>query len=104
MTRSLAYSLVTLVEKTMHAFLDLIDRFLKADILDREGVNYACAEVGIPQGSPVSPVLMNVFLHSFDQIFSSLKIVQPGGPQLQNSNPLRSLRRQYDLRPGQGDV
>lgn len=31
-------------------FISLIDRFLKTEILDRKGNNYACSEVGIPQG------------------------------------------------------
>lgn len=48
--------------------IHLKDRFLKAEILDRKGKNYACSEVGIPQGSPVSPTLMNCFLHLIDQV------------------------------------
>jgi hypothetical protein len=37
--------------------------FLKAEIRDRKGNNYSNAEVGIPQGSPLSPILMKIFLH-----------------------------------------
>lgn len=65
-------------------FISLIDRFLKTDILDRKGRNYACSEVGIPQGSPVSPVLMNVFLHTIDPCFSFMAI---------HSQPIHYLRR-----------
>lgn len=55
--------------------MDLVNRFLKADIIDREG-NYACeTEEGIPRGSPVSPVLVNACLHLFDVAFSSLWFV-----------------------------
>lgn len=69
-------------------FIDLIGRFLKTNILDRKGRNYACYEVGIPQGSPLSPVLMNCFLHSFDLSFSSLAT---------KSQPINYLRYADDL-------
>lgn len=56
------------------SFIGLIEGFLKSDIFDRKGKNYACSEVGIPQGSPISPTLMNVFLHLLDQSFSLLAV------------------------------
>jgi hypothetical protein len=53
-------------------FVKLIQAFLTTEIFDKNGRNYACREVGIPQGSPISPVLMNVFLHQLDkQLFES---------------------------------
>lgn len=44
----------------------LISFFLKADIVDKKGTNYGGKEKGIPQGSPTSPILMNIYLHQLD--------------------------------------
>nr|YP_009380745.1 ltrA [Utricularia reniformis]ART30625.1 ltrA [Utricularia reniformis] len=46
--------------------LDLISSLLNVPILDQNGVNYASPSKGIPQGSPFSPILMNIVLHSID--------------------------------------
>lgn len=46
--------------------VELIASFLKTPIYDKEGKNYAFQHQGIPQGSPISPVLMNFFMHHFD--------------------------------------
>lgn len=48
------------------AFIDLIARFLQADIGDKDGRSYAAIDKGIPQGSSLSPVLMNLFCHQLD--------------------------------------
>jgi len=42
--------------------LGLIARFLRVDILNQEGT-FKTTEVGTPQGSVMSPILSNIFLH-----------------------------------------
>ncbi|KAM7460106.1 hypothetical protein LguiA_035936 [Lonicera macranthoides] len=47
-------------------FCNLIASFLTTEILDASGHNLRSISTGIPQGSPLSPVLMNLFLHQLD--------------------------------------
>lgn len=54
--------------------LNLIANFLRCPILDRKGVDHSNQRAGIPQGSPLSPVLMNVFMHEFDKRMEVLLI------------------------------
>ncbi len=49
--------------------LKLIDQFLKSGVM--EGCNYRPTSVGSPQGGVISPLLMNIYLDSFDQEMKS---------------------------------
>jgi len=66
-------------------FIKLIHAFLTTDIYDKykKNKNYACLEVGI---SPISPVLMNVFLHQLDLRMAGKNIgmLDPEGQYLQH--------------------
>lgn len=48
-------------------FCDLISDFLKTETLDWKGNDYSNKDKGIPQGSSLSPVLMNSCLHRLDK-------------------------------------
>ena len=48
--------------------LDLLQRFLDQDILD--GMHRWTPLAGVPQGSGLSPLLSNLYLHPFDQVMA----------------------------------
>ena len=62
--RGLLNTLLRYVDDTQ--LIILIRNFLIVDIFDRDGRNDTNTHIGIPQGSPMSPVLMNIYLHQFD--------------------------------------
>ena len=55
----------------------LISLFLRADIVDKEGTNYGGKDKGIPQGSPASPILMNIYLHYLDVLVYNYLVRRP---------------------------
>lgn len=54
------------------SILNLIDLFLKSG-MEEDGIVKA-TEIGCPQGGVISPLLMNIYLDSFDQYMKSLGI------------------------------
>ena len=46
--------------------LHLISFFLTTPIMDKKGIRYDGADKGLPQGCPLSPVLMNIYMHELD--------------------------------------
>ena len=54
------------------SILNLIDLFLKSE-MEEDGIVKA-TEIGCPQGGAISPLLMNIYLDSFDQYMKSLGI------------------------------
>lgn len=48
--------------------LNLIKGWLKAGVMENE-VNHESDDVGSPQGGVISPLLSNIYLHSFDKMF-----------------------------------
>jgi len=55
-----------MVGKENIQLVNFIEAFLKTPIVDRKGKSYTCQERGIPQGSPISPVLIHFYLHILD--------------------------------------
>ena len=55
-------------------FLKLIENFLKAGYKNTDNGKIVKSNIGIPQGSPVSPILSNIVLHEFDSyVMNELK-------------------------------
>jgi len=67
--------LLNLVERRIsdQRILKLIKGWLKAGVMDA-GVAVPSGEVGTPQGGVISPLLANIYLHSFDRMFQVAKI------------------------------
>jgi len=55
---------------TDEKILGLIELWLKAEIWD--GKTITTLETGIPQGSPISPILANLFLDELDEAFQNM--------------------------------
>ena len=67
--------LLNLVQRRIsdQRILKLIKGWLKAGVMDA-GVAVPSGEVGTPQGGVISPLLANIYLHSFDRMFQIAKI------------------------------
>jgi group II intron reverse transcriptase/maturase len=66
--------LVSLLHKKIHEqrFLSLIWKLLKAGYMDLHGTQRESL-VGSPQGSLVSPILANIYLHELDELVEGLR-------------------------------
>src|SRR5437660_12810170 len=66
--------LVTLLQRTIHdqRFLNLIWKLLKAGYMDLHGTKRERL-IGSPQGSLVSPILANVYLHELHEFVEELR-------------------------------
>ena len=62
--------LMELVERRVNdpRVIRLLWKWLKAGVMDN-GQYFQADEVGTPQGSVISPLLANIYLHSFDKMF-----------------------------------
>jgi len=67
--------LLNLVQRRIsdQRIVKLIRGWLKAGVMD-EGVQIPSGEMGTPQGGVISPLLANIYLHSFDKMFRIAKI------------------------------
>lgn len=84
-----------MVGKENIKLVNFIEAFLQTPIVDRKGQSYTCQERGIPQGSPISPVLMNLYLHILDAELERVMAREDGTVR---SLLLRTLGRRYGLR------
>jgi group II intron reverse transcriptase/maturase len=68
------HTLVSLLHKKIHdqRFLNLIWKLLKAGYMDLHGIKRESL-IGSPQGSLVSPILANAYLHELDEFIEGLQ-------------------------------
>lgn len=76
-------------------FLQLIRKALNAGYLYSEKLQYDI--VGIPQGSIISPILANIYLHKLDKYIAELKLEFDSNSDLRKRNPA-ARRAQYLLK------
>jgi CRISP-associated protein Cas1 len=68
--------LLTGIDAASELFVNLIEAWLSVGVMTKEGL--ILPKQGIPQGSPISPILANVYLDDFDEILlgAGLKLVR----------------------------
>jgi group II intron reverse transcriptase/maturase len=90
-------TLVTILNKkiTDQRFLNLIWKLLNAGYMDLHGVKRDSL-IGSPQGSLVSPILANAYLHELDEFVGTLR-TKLGKGRAKRRNPVY-LRLQYQKR------
>lgn len=86
--------LVNFLQKRIkdQVFIDLIYKALKAGYIDFNNIFHK-TEIGTPQGSIISPILCNIYLHNFDDwMMKYIKIFDKGTRRKVNPEHLRIIR------------
>ena len=96
--------LVNLLRKriTDERFLNLVWKALRAGYM--EGTVGFSAEMGSPQGSIISPILANVYLHELDQFVEGLKTKYERGKNRRWNPEYRRLQRQKGTAEANGQT
>ena len=97
-------TLVKILEKRINdpRFIRLVWKLLRCGVLDEERTLWS--EVGVPQGSIVSPILANIYYHELDDFISELKMQTPKVKKNKLRNPeykslehkIRKLHREME--------
>ena len=88
------HTIVVLLHKKIHdqRFLNLIWKLLKAGYLDLHGIKRESL-IGSPQGSLVSPILANVYLHELDEFVEGLRVELEKGTEKHRDPTYRRLSK-----------
>jgi len=97
--------LVSLLHKKIHdqRFLNLIGKLLKAGYMDLHGTKRDSL-VGSPQGSLVSPILANVYLHELDEFVEGLRQELEKGKEKHRDPIYRNVSKQKARMAARGET